>query len=147
MNLSSSCTSFLLTCELIKLMHVFSHQLVNSSSSCTFFTNVPTYQALALCLPPCEHIRLTLFFLHRVNLSGSCTLFLHRVNLSNSCSLLFFPFFSPLCELISLMHSFPDYWHSDLYPTHARTLWFYETEWKELGNIATTKTMWYRNLA
>ena len=106
-------------CELIKLTH-------------SFFS------------PPCERIKLMhSSFHHLVNLSNSCTLF------SQPCELikLMHSFFSPPWELISLMHSFSDCWHSDLYPTHARTLWFYETEWKVPGDIATTKTMWYRNLA
>ena len=130
------------TCEFTRLMHSFSpsgiklmhfyHQLLNLSGLCTFFSS-----------PPCELIRLMHSFCHhRVNLSSSCSCFHHRVNLSSSCT----PF-SPPCELISLMHSFSDCWHSDLYPTHARTLWFYGTEWKVPGDTATTKTMWYRNLA
>ena len=147
---------------------VFHHR---ASSSCIFITNFWTYQAYALLFsPPCKLSRLMhLFCHHLVNLSSSCSCFHHRVNLSNSCTILFSSLwtyqthalffhhrvnlsssctpFSPPCELISLMHSFSDCWHSDLYPTHARTLWFYETEWKKPGNTATTKTMWYRNLA
>ena len=118
------------------------------------------YKPHASFSPPCEFIKLMHSFFHRrANLSNSCSLFFHhRVNLSGSCSLLFitvrtyqahalFFFFSPPCELIKLIHSFSDCWHSDLYPTHARTLWFYGTMWKEPGDTATTKTMWYRNLA
>ena len=167
---------FLRTCELIRLMHFFD-QHANLSGSCPFFHQRANLSCSCIILfyflptcdfvhhhvnlsgshyfsPPCELIRLTLFFttvrtyqayalFHQgANLSGSCTLFRQRANLSSSCT----PF-SPPCELIRLMHSFSDCWHSDLYPTHARTLWFYGTEWKEPGNIAKTKIMWYRNLA
>ena len=112
-------------------MHLFCHHLVNLSSSCSCFHHrVNLSNSRTLFSPPCELIKLRHSFFH------------HRVNLSSPCT----PF-SPPCKLISLMHSFSDCCHSDLYPTHARTLWFYETEWKEPGNTATTKTMWYRNLA
>ena len=117
-NLSSSCSCFHHRVNLSNSCTILFSSLVNLSNSCTLFS------------PPCELIKLMHSFFH------------HRVNLSSSCT----PF-SPPCKLISLMHSFSDCWHSDLYPTHARTLWFYGTEWKEPGNIATTKTMWYRNLA
>ena len=135
-NLLGSCTFFFSPpCELIKLMYSFFHRRANLSNSCTlFFTAVRTYQTHAL-----------FFFHHRVNLSGSCSLLFITVRTYQAHALFFF--FSPPCELIKLIHSFSDCWHSDLYPTHARTLWFYGTEWKEPGNIATTKTMWYRNLA
>ena len=140
-------------------MHLlFFHHRVNLSGSCTFFvTTLWTYQAHALVFTtvwtyqthalffsaPCELIKLMHSFFTTVWTYQTHALFFHhRVNLSSSCT----PF-SPPCKLISLVHSFSDCWHSDLYPTHARTLWFYGTEWKEPGNIATTKTMWYRNLA
>ena len=136
-------------CELIKLMHSFFHRRANLSNSCTlFFTAVRTYQTHALFFsPPCELIKLmqSFFFTtvwtyqaHALFFSSPCEL----IRLMHSSS-----FFSPPCELIKLIHSFSDCWHSDLYPTHARTLWFYGTLWKEPGDTAATKTMWYRNLA
>ena len=121
-NLLGSCTFFFSPpCELIKLMYSFFHRRANLSNSCTlFFTAVRTYQTHAL------------FFFITVRTYQAHALFF---------------FFSPPCELIKLIHSFSDCWHSDLYPTHARTLWFYGTLWKEPGDTAATKTLWYRNLA
>ena len=110
-------------CELIKLMHYSFQLLVNLSNSCTLFS------------PPCELIKLMHSFFTTVWTYQTHALFFHhRVNLSSSCT----PF-SPPCKLISLVHSFSDCWHSDLYPTHARTLWFYGTEWKEPGNMQRRK--------
>ena len=114
--------SFSPPCEFTRFMHFF------------FLTTVRTYQTHAL-----------FFFHHHVNLSGSCTLLFITVRTYQAHALFFF--FSPPCELIKLIHSFSDCWHSDLYPTHARTLWFYGTLWKEPGDTAATKTLWYRNLA
>ena len=138
LNLSGLCTFFSSPpCKLIRLMHSFCHHRVNLSSSCScFFTTVWTYQAHALVFsPPCELIKLTHSFFttlwtyqtHALFFSPPCELikllhsFFTTVRTYQTHALFFF---SPPWELISLMHSFSDCWNSDLYSTHARTLWF-----------------------
>ena len=127
--------SFLPPCEFTRFMHFFFfHHRANLSNSCTlFFTAVRTYQTHALfSSPPCELIRLMhSSFHHRANLSGSCTLLLFFTTVRTyQTHTLFFRLlaFRPLsytCKNIVVL----------------RTLW------KEPGDVATTKTMWYRNLA